>query len=577
MPTGRTIYIVDDDAAVQRSLELSLHSAGFATESYASTKTFLAAAAKLSPGCILLNVRMPGLDGIELQARLRSSGITLPVVMMDVQADVRTVVRAIKGGAIDFIEKPIDDAALLRAIEAGLSTGADREVEEAVERIARLSRREREVLEGLIAGKPNKTIAYELGLSVRTAEVHRARMMGRLGVRKLAEAIRLAVLSNEERLASELVATRRLQELSSHLLSEDSIDILYDRILDAAKVIMRSDFASMQKYFPERGPSGELRLLGHRGFNNEAARFWEWVRPTASCTCGVALRTRERVMVPDVETCDFMAGSDNLRTYRQTGISAVQSTPLMSRRGQSLGMISTHWRQPHSPSERDLRLFDILARQAADLIERSLAEQRTKVLLREVSHRAKNILAVVQAMARQTAGEEDAKTFVQHFLARLAGLAATQELLLQSDWLGVEARELVRSQLAHVDDFVGTRVTFKGPSLRFNPAAAQTIGMALHELATNAIKYGALSNNEGVVVVNWSVTTDCLVMRWRERGGPTVVPPQRQGFGYTVLVRMVEHALDAEADLAYPSSGLDWRINAPIAVVLDGVKESNVR
>jgi two-component system response regulator FixJ len=195
MPTGRTIYIVDDDAAVQRSLELSLRSAGFATESYASTKTFLAAAAKLSPGCILLNVRMRGLDGIELQARLRSSGITLPVVMMDVQADVRTVVRAIKGGAIDFIEKPIDDAALLRAIEAGLSTGADREVEEAVERIARLSRREREVLEGLIAGKPNKTIAYELGLSVRTAEVHRARMMGRLGVRTLAEAIRLAVLS----------------------------------------------------------------------------------------------------------------------------------------------------------------------------------------------------------------------------------------------------------------------------------------------------------------------------------------------------------------------------------------------
>jgi two-component system response regulator FixJ len=194
MPTGRTIYIVDDDAAVRRSLEGLLHSAGFATDSYASTNTFLAAAAKLSPGCILLNVRMPGLDGIELQARLRSSGITLPVVMMDGQADVRTAVRAIKGGAIDFIEKPFNDAALLRAIEAGLSTDTDRELEEAIERIARLSRREREVLEGLIAGKPNKTIAYELGLSVRTAEVHRARMMGRLGVRTLAEAIRLAVL-----------------------------------------------------------------------------------------------------------------------------------------------------------------------------------------------------------------------------------------------------------------------------------------------------------------------------------------------------------------------------------------------
>lgn len=388
-------------------------------------------------------------------------------------------------------------------------------------------------------------------------------------------------LLDEERLASELVATQRLQEISTHLLGEDKIELLYDMILDAAKAIMRSDFASMQKYFPERGPSGELRLLGHRGFSNEAVSFWEWVRPTASCTCGISLQRRQRVIVPDVETCDFMAGSNDLRTYHQTSIRAVQSTPLMSRGGQVLGMISTHWQQPHWPSARDLRLLDVLARQAADLIERSLAEQRTKVLLREVSHRAKNILAVAQAMARQTAGEEDAKTFARQFSARLAGLAASQELLLESDWRGVEARELVQSQLSHIGDLISTRVTFEGPSLRFTPAAAQTIGLALHELATNAIKYGALSDREGTVVLNWSVTPDGsnrrFEMRWRERGGPTVMPPQRQGFGYSVIVRMVEYALDAETDLAYPSTGLDWRINAPAAVVLDGVKDDDVQ
>ena len=388
-------------------------------------------------------------------------------------------------------------------------------------------------------------------------------------------------LLNEERLASELAATQRLQDISTHLLGEDKIELLYDKILDAASAIMRSDFASMQKYFAERGPTGKLRLLGHRGFSNEAVSFWEWVQPTASCTCGVALRRRQRVIVPDVETCDFMAGSGDLRICRQNSIRAVQSTPLMSRGGQLLGMISTHWRQPHSPPERDLRLLDILARQAADLIERSLAEQRTKVLLREVSHRAKNILAVAQAMARQTAGEEDAMTFAQRFSARLASLAASQELLLESDWRGVEARELMRSQLSHMGDLVGSRVTFEGPKLRFSPAAAQTIGMALHELASNAVKYGALSNSDGTVVVNWNVTLDCsdrrFVMRWRERGGPTVMPPRRQGFGYSAIVRMVEHALDAEADLAYPSTGLDWRINAPAAVVLDGVKDGDAQ
>ena len=202
------------------------------------------------------------------------------------------------------------------------------------------------------------------------------------------------------------------------------------------------------------------------------------------------------------------------------------------------------------------------------------------MLLREVSHRAKNILAVAQAMARQTAGEEDARTFAQQFSARLAGLAASQELLLESDWRGVEVRELAQSQLSHMQDLIGTRVRFEGPSLKFTPAAAQTIGMALHELATNAIKFGALSNSEGTVVVNWSVTPDGsnrrFVMCWRERGGPTVMPPQRQGFGYSVIVRMVEHALDAVADLAYPSTGLDWRINAPAAVMLDGANHGPV-
>ena len=288
-------------------------------------------------------------------------------------------------------------------------------------------------------------------------------------------------------------------------------------------------------------------------------------------------RHRARSLVGVVETCDFMAGSDDLGTYHQTGIRAVQSTPLWSRCGHVLGMI---WRQPHCPSERDLRLLDVLARKAADLIERSLAEQRTKVLPREVSHRAKNILAVAQSIARQTAGDEDARTFAQQFLARLAGLAASQELLLESDWRGVEASQLVRSQLSHMGHLVGTRVTFEGPSLRFTPAAAQTIGMALHELSTNAIKYGALSNCEGTVVLKWSITPNGpnrrFEIHWRERGGPQVMPPQRQGFGHSVMVRMVEHALDAEADLAYPSTGLDWRINAPAAVVLDGVNDDIV-
>jgi len=133
---------------------------------------------------------MPGMDGLDVQARLRDLDVTLPVIVMTGQSDVRSAVSAMKAGAVDFIEKPFDDEALIAAIEAALAKGgrADRnhEAAEAARLIAMLSRREREVLDALVVGRPNKVIAFDLGISVRTVEVHRARMMDRLGVRQLA-------------------------------------------------------------------------------------------------------------------------------------------------------------------------------------------------------------------------------------------------------------------------------------------------------------------------------------------------------------------------------------------------------
>jgi PAS domain-containing protein len=191
----------------------------------------------------------------------------------------------------------------------------------------------------------------------------------------------------QRQLALELAATQLLQEISTELIPASEVEALYERILDAAVAIMRSDFASMQMFYPERG---ELRLLAYRGFNPAAADFWEWVRPGSGSTCGVALASGKRSIVPDIELCGFMAGTDDLDTYRQTGIRAVQSTPLVSRAGKLLGMISTHWRSPHQPSERDFRLLDLLARQATDLIERTnteLASQRLAAIV-DSSHDA---------------------------------------------------------------------------------------------------------------------------------------------------------------------------------------------
>jgi two-component system response regulator FixJ len=199
MTAERTVHVVDDDAAVRRSLERLLDAAGFRAVSYETPMAFLAAAPGLSSGCVLLDVRMPEIDGLTLQARLAKLENHLPVVVMTGQGDVQTAVRAMKAGAVDFIEKPYEDEVLVKAIELALSlprqSDRNREAAEAAQRVAALSPRERQVLDALVAGRPNKVIAYDLGISARTVEVHRARMMERLGVRQLAEAIRLAVMA----------------------------------------------------------------------------------------------------------------------------------------------------------------------------------------------------------------------------------------------------------------------------------------------------------------------------------------------------------------------------------------------
>jgi two-component system response regulator FixJ len=205
----RTIHIVDDDAAVRRALDRLIRSAGFATALYDTSFALLQAAPGLQAasgpltGCILLDIRLPGMDGLELQVRLRDLGVDLPVVAMTGDGDVPTAVRAMKSGAYDFLEKPFSEEQLFDAIEAALSDRRARavngEATAAAARIAELSPREREVLAALTAGHAQKTIAHELGISVRTVEVHRARMLRRLGTRRLAEAIRLAVMAELDR------------------------------------------------------------------------------------------------------------------------------------------------------------------------------------------------------------------------------------------------------------------------------------------------------------------------------------------------------------------------------------------
>jgi FixJ family two-component response regulator len=196
-----TVFIVDDDAGVRDSLAMLLELKGFRTRTFPGAEAFLAEYRPDWPGCLVLDLRMPGMSGLELQAELARRGAVLPVVIITAHGDVATTRAALKGGAVDFIEKPVDDEALVAAITAALDRDArERERAQAAagtaERLARLTGREREVLALVAEGRHNREIAVALGISPRTVEVYKARMMEKLQVRRVPDLVRL-VLENQ--------------------------------------------------------------------------------------------------------------------------------------------------------------------------------------------------------------------------------------------------------------------------------------------------------------------------------------------------------------------------------------------
>ena len=372
-------------------------------------------------------------------------------------------------------------------------------------------------------------------------------------------------LDSRDQLAAELTDIKRLQELSAQLIHESDTSALYEKLMDAAVNIMRSDFASMQMYYPERGSDGELRLLTFRGFKSQAAKFWEWVRADSQSVCGVALRAGRRIIASDLETADFLAGTADLATYQQTGIRAAQSTPLVARDGKLLGMISTHWRKPHQSSERDLRLFDILVRQAADLIEHKQAEETRRLLVAELSHRVKNTLTTVQAIAGQTLRSAKSNSeFVENFNGRLRALARAHSLLTRSSWAGAYLREILRDQLTF--DAGADRIAYSGPAVFFPAQTALHLALVLHELGTNARKYGSLSVPEGRLDLSWTVSTNgCgseIELIWAEQNGPQVHPPDERGLGSILIERGLE-SFGGTASTRFEPSGVLCTIRLP--------------
>jgi two-component sensor histidine kinase len=360
----------------------------------------------------------------------------------------------------------------------------------------------------------------------------------------------VTVLGNEKQMTAELEDMRRLNELSTLLVREENkFETCYDEITRTAIAISGADKGNLQ-LFDEASHS--LRIVAQQGFGEEFLKFVESADDHAAGSCGTAVASNDQIIVDDVLTSEIFVGQPAQKVLLDAKVRAVISTPLRSSKGNLLGVISTHFSRPGHPSERQLRLTNILARQAADYLERKHSEQVQQTILRELQHRSNNLLAVIQSIAqRSLAGSHWKKAFE----ARLQALARANRALLKSNWGGVDLTQLVRGEM----EAFSRHASISGVSVLLSPQQAQNFTLAIHELATNSAKYGALSKTTGKVEASWTIepsqSGSVLKFRWQESGGPRVKPPAYQGFGTQLL-----KAVFSDARLEYFVEGLRCEI-----------------
>ncbi len=362
----------------------------------------------------------------------------------------------------------------------------------------------------------------------------------------------------EQRTADDMRIMNLLHEVGNRCLRPgDDLTECLGSVLDAAIDLSGAAKGIIHLLDP---PSNALVIAIHRGFAASFLAFFAEVRSGEPSTHGRAMASAQRIVADDVATSEVFAEGRSREVLLAAGVGAVYSTPLVSSGGITMGMISVHFTAPHRPSERELRFMDLLARQAADYLERRRADEIAKTLVREVQHRGNNLLAVVQSLAqRSLSGERSLTEARAAFEARLQALARANRQLTKANWSGASLHDIIRWEL---EPFAG-RTRTSGDDLLLPPQQAQNFCLALHELATNAAKYGALSIQRGMIEVSWSIANDgetrLLKLKWRETGGPRVSPPGRRGFGTSLI-----QAAFADARLDFAPDGLLCEISLPL-------------
>jgi PAS domain S-box-containing protein len=491
-----------------------------------------------------------------------------------------------------------------------------------------------------------------------------------------------------ERTAADLQAMTRLFEIGNRCMQAGApFEECLNDILEAAIALTNAAKGTIQLL-----DGDTLRIAAHHGFEREFLEFFREVSAKDDSAAGRTLRLGQRIVLEDVEVDEAYAPMR--RIARASGFRAIQSTPLLSSAGRVVGMISTHFHRPHRPSDRELRLLDLLARQAADFLERYQAEtmlrhhsqqfetlvnqaplgiyvvdeqfrirqvnpialpifgaicgdicgrdfeevvrtvwkkhyademvgifrrtlatgepyvaaerieerfdngkveahawrvdriilpeghsgavcyfrdiagevkarQTQQLLTEELNHRVKNTLAIVQSIAQSTQRRaRNPADFVKTFEGRIQSLARAHGMLSNSNWHGADFRDVIHDQLI-LGPADKTRIIARGPSVHLGSQMTLQVALMLHELGTNAIKYGALSTPKGIVTISWSVAGGSIRLNWGERGGPPPAVPARRGFGTTMIEQTAKGA-GGGTDMKVGAEGVDWEIILPL-------------
>lgn len=372
-----------------------------------------------------------------------------------------------------------------------------------------------------------------------------------------------ATHEDEEQLAIELADLKQLHALSLRLTSTGDVAAVLIDVLRTAANLVGARLGSAQLLTPE----GSLGMIGQIGFGDVILEQFPIVRIEDCSTCAVALQLRSRVVVRNLRTDPkFTKIAAALSSF---GAVAAVSTPLLDSRGDVMAMFSLYWHEEREPSDRELKLLDLCADLAGRHVERSKAANRQSLLMRELAHRGRNLISVVQAIAFRTlSGDRTLPEAREAFVGRLQALALTYNTFTEEAPDVACFNEIVLAGMKSFSD----RAHIHGPHVVVSAKVAQTLSLVVHELATNAAKYGSLSVQSGRLNVTWEIVNtsnghEVFLFRWVETGGPRVKQPERKGFGSVIITSIIGSELACAPAVEYDENGFRYRLECPLSAL----------